>query len=172
LEPDYIFYCIECLTEAIAGATKNSGNLTIAQMCVLRLCRPAVNAPVEVPVVKTAPAVMPIVQSAKIDTPKAEPIPSVKPVSESDEDFYKKFLAQIKLPNIRFCIPQSGRYENGELFMYAMAKSEYDFAVRPETQKHLRAASEALGLTNCVIHVIPPQGVAREASDHTDTFSL
>ena len=177
LKPDYIFYCIEQLTQAIAGATKNSGNLTIAQMCVLRLCRPSVAHAIEKPSVKDVP--LPVVsqpapiQAVKPEIPQSEPkVVAEKKAPAVEGDFYKKFLAQIKMPNIRFCIPQSGRLENGELIMQAMAKSEYDFAVRPETQKHLRAACEALGIANCVIRVTPPQGVAPETPDNTDTFSL
>ena len=176
LEMEYIFYCIDQLTEAIAGAAKNSGNLTIAQMCVLRLCRPNFKMVAEKPPIKVEPA--PIVsQIAPITAPNTDiselpPKVIVEKSPVADGDFYKKFLAQIKMPNIRFCIPQSGRLENGELIMQAMAKSEYDFAVRPETQKHIRAACEALGIANCVIRVAPPQGVASEMPENTDTFSL
>lgn len=176
LDLDYIFYCIDRLTEAVAGATKNSGNLAMAQMCVLRLCRPAVSVPA-VPAVekpKTAPIdhiPMSPASAPVPEAPKAGAGP-VKAVPAGEGDFYKKFLAQIKMPNVRFCIPQSGRYENGEIYLHAMAKSEYDFAVRPETQKHLRAACAALGIENCVIHIVPPQGMTEEHPQSSDIFSL
>ncbi len=168
LQQDYIFYCIDRLTEAMAGATKNSGNLTVAQMCILRLCRP-VDAPVTVPVaapVKPAPAPVPI------EEPKSEPVKQPEPKLSVDGDVYKKILAQIKMPNIRFCIPQNGKYENGQLFLYATAKSEYDMASRPETQKHLRDACAAIGLENCVIHVVSPKGMPDQTNETHDTFSL
>ena len=177
MDEEYMFFCIDQLTEAIAGATKNSGNLTIAQMCVLRLCRPqvqAASAAAPVPITKPV-AEKPIMPPKEEVKPAVVAEPEVKadaPQPIPSGDFYKKFLAQIKMPNVRFCIPQSGRYQNGELFMEATAKSEYDFAVRPETQKHLRAACEALGVPNCVIHVVPPKGMPQETVQKTDSFTL
>ena len=81
-------------------------------------------------------------------------------------------LANIKMPNIRFCIPQKGAYANNELSLYATAKSEYDLACRPETQKHIRDACAALGVENCTIRVIPPNDMPRITEDNNDTFSL
>ena len=53
----------------------------------------------------------------------------------TDKVVFKIVTRDFNLTNIRFCIPQSGRLENGELIMQAMAKSEYDFAVRPRDEK-------------------------------------
>ncbi len=177
LSCDYIFYCIDQLTKAIASTSKNNGNLTVAQMSIIRLCRPnesdtvasaspSVTAPI------TKPSSLPI---EKKEAPKpVEPTPSISPQNTAvgNEDFYKNMLANIKMPNIRFCIPQKGAYANNELSLYATAKSEYDLACRPETQKHIRDACAALGVENCTIRVIPPNDMPRKTEDNNDTFSL
>ncbi len=165
LSQEYIFYCIERLTEAVAGVTKNSGNLTVAQMCILRLCRPKQEpVPVQAPAVSARP-------EPKREQPKPDPIPAPQPKAAVDGDAYKKILAQIKQPNVRFFIPQKGVYQNGRLLLYATTTSEYELASRPDTQKHLRDACAAIGLSDCVIEVVPPRKAA-QPQETNDTFSL
>lgn len=174
LSCDYIFYCIDQLTKAIAGTAKNNGNLTVAQMSLIRLCRPQISKP-EVTATTTTPTPTPVPTPEKKEAPKPMALkPSAPPqeTSAGNEDFYKKMLAGIKMPNIRFCIPQKGSLTNNELLLYATAKSEYDLACRPETQKHIRDACAALGVENCTIRVIPPKDVTIKPQENTDTFSL
>ena len=174
LSCDYIFYCIDQLTNAIAATSKNNGNLTVAQMSIIRLCRSNTveNTPLSI--------LQPITASPSSSVEKKETAPPIshKPTVSSkneaigNEDFYKNMLANIKMPNIRFCIPQKGAYVNNELRLYATAKSEYDLACRPETQKHIRDACLALGVENCIIRVIAPNDTPTKTEDNNDTFSL
>lgn len=177
LSCDYIFYCIDQLTQAIAGTSKNNGNLTVAQMSIIRLCRPKVAEPqkIEDKPVAVAPSKEPAMPIEKKEEPKpaqTKPIMPPQATPAGDADFYKKMLANIKMPNIRFCIPQKGSYANQELCLYATAKSEYDLACRPETQKHIRDACAALGVENCTIRVIPPNDMPVKPQEPTDSFSL
>lgn len=176
LSSDYIFYCIDQLTQAIAGTSKNNGNLTVAQMSIIRLCRPQIAVP-SVPV-KHEPEQAKTVDSVPMEK-NEEPKTAVQSapvkqeaVSVGDGDFYKKMISQIKAPNVKFFIPQKGAYVDNELILYAAAKSEYDLACRPETQKHIRDACAALGVENCIIRVNPPKDMPIQPQEDTDTFSL
>ena len=188
LSTEYLFACADELNDSLATATKNTDNLAMAQMSVLRLCRlsslpnPAVPAARPQPVpVKKEPQPSPEVPSApKKEEPQPEKTPEpsaalTEPAKEephSESDLYPRIRSAIAQPNIRFFIPQKGILKGEKLTLFAASDTEYEFACRSDVQEVIRSAAASVAGFAPALSVVRPAASAPAESPANDSFCL